>query len=185
MNDILCGKGKECNAFPGTQRYRQIIDSFLHQYAKALTRHSKMDLTRKIYEVLAMTGSRFLKYNRSEKAWQEVSFLIARDKIGHALRFQYRKIDSEKLQEDVEVTKKMPAKSLTETFGADEAPSPSTLASFPSSYDDKTVVVGVDLQTEKKPATRRHCFPKYRSSCLQRIAHRTRQFGSRRYEKPD
>lgn len=89
-NDILCGKGKECNTSPGSQRYRRVIDSYRRRYANALTRHDKMEITLEIYELLRKTNSRFLKHNKSEKAWEEISFLVARDKIGHALRFQNR-----------------------------------------------------------------------------------------------
>ena len=94
-NDILCGKGKECNTSPGSQRYRLVIDSYRRRYANALTRHDKMEITLEIYELLRKTNSRFLKHNKSEKAWEEISFLVARDKIGHALRFQNRQLISE------------------------------------------------------------------------------------------
>ena len=89
--DILCGKSKQCHTSPGSQRYRLIIDSYRHRYANALTRHDKMEITMEICELFRKTNSRFLKYNTSEKAWKEIPFLIARDKIGHALRFQNRK----------------------------------------------------------------------------------------------
>lgn len=89
--DILCGKGKECNGSEGSQRYRLVIDSFREKYASAATRHQKCAITLQIYDLLAKTASRFLKYNDKMGAWEELPFMTARDKIGHALRFANRK----------------------------------------------------------------------------------------------
>ncbi|CAB9513150.1 expressed unknown protein [Seminavis robusta] len=89
-NDILCGKGKECNAAEGSQRYRLIIDSFRRKYSAAATRTGKMEVTMEIYRLLVKTKSRFLRYNEAEQGWAEIPFLQARDKIGHALRFANR-----------------------------------------------------------------------------------------------
>lgn len=89
--DILCGKGKECNSAEGSQRYRLVIDSYRQKYALASTRHKKCAITLEIYDLLAKTHSRFLKYNEKMKAWEELPFMQARDKIGHALRFANRR----------------------------------------------------------------------------------------------
>jgi hypothetical protein len=88
--DILCGQSKECRDFPGSRRYRSLIDSFRHKYSSAASRLEKMAITMDIFSFLQRANSRFLRYNEELGGWEEVPFLAARDKIGHALRFANR-----------------------------------------------------------------------------------------------
>ncbi|CAB9517905.1 expressed unknown protein [Seminavis robusta] len=90
QTDILCGKTKQCMLHPGTQRFRLVIESFRDSYAGALTKFDKMCVTKQLVDLLNQASARFLKYNNKEKAWEELSSLQARDKVGHALRFANR-----------------------------------------------------------------------------------------------
>jgi len=84
--DILCGKDRACALHKGSQRFRAVIDSYRARYQKATTKYDKMQITKEIYEVLSQK-SRFLKYVAEDRAWEEITPLAGRDKIGHALRF--------------------------------------------------------------------------------------------------
>jgi hypothetical protein len=89
---LLCtisGKSRECVNSPGSIRFRNIIDSYVEQYADAVSKVDKMAITKVIYLKVSET-SRFLKFDDKEKAWVEISSMAARDKVSHALRFASR-----------------------------------------------------------------------------------------------
>ena len=81
-DDVLCGKNKDCVNFPGSVRFREIVDAYAHRYATASSKFEKMVITKTIYDKVIRT-SRFLKYNEKEEVWEEISMMAARDKIGH------------------------------------------------------------------------------------------------------
>jgi hypothetical protein len=85
-----CGKEKSCVSHPGSQNFRAVIDQFAPKYQDAITKQEKMNVTKEIYDSLGCQSSRFLKYNAKAKGWEELSSLLARDKISHALRFANR-----------------------------------------------------------------------------------------------
>lgn len=88
--DILCGKEKHCVSHPGSLNFRAIIDKYACKYQEAITKQEKMNVTKEIYDNLGAQNSRFLKWNAASKGWEELSSLLARDKISHALRFANR-----------------------------------------------------------------------------------------------
>jgi len=88
--DIPCGKTKECIVHAGTSRFRAVIDAYRENYAQALSKFEKMTVTLTIYELLTKSNSRFLKWNKTHKTWEELSMMAARDKVGHALRYANR-----------------------------------------------------------------------------------------------
>ncbi|CAB9517906.1 expressed unknown protein [Seminavis robusta] len=89
--DILCGRGKVCVDNEGNQLYRTVIESFRDQYAQALTKYDKSQVIRNgVYQYLKSVPCRFLRYNKKQQAWEELSADIIHDKIGHALRFANR-----------------------------------------------------------------------------------------------
>lgn len=87
--DVLCGKERRCQEAPGSIAFRELIDSYVPRYLTCHTRHEKMAVTREIYDIVKQSG-RFLKYNQDAKVWEEITFLAARDKVGHSLRFSTR-----------------------------------------------------------------------------------------------
>lgn len=88
--DILCGKEKHCVSHPGSLNFRAVIDKYASKYQEAVTKQEKMNVTKEIYDLLGSQNSRFLKFNASAKGWEQLSSLLARDKISHALRFANR-----------------------------------------------------------------------------------------------
>jgi hypothetical protein len=89
LNFEIQGKNKESVNFPGSVRFRDVVDSFALRYAKATNKFEKMSITKQIYEQVSKKA-RFLKYNEAEETWEEISMMAARDKIGHSLRFAGR-----------------------------------------------------------------------------------------------
>lgn len=87
--DVLCGKDKACLQAKGSKHFRDVIDSYVPRYTTCKSKFEKMVATREIYEVVSKE-SRFLKFNETEKVWEEISAMAARDKIGHSLRFSSR-----------------------------------------------------------------------------------------------
>lgn len=91
--DILCGKEKHCVSHQGSLNFRIVIDQYAAKYADAITKQEKMNVTKEIYDMLGNKNARFLKINNKQskdKGWEELSSLLARDKISHALRFANR-----------------------------------------------------------------------------------------------
>ena len=88
--DILCGKEKHCVSHQGSLDFRVVIDQYAAKYAEAITKQEKMNVTKEIYDMLGAKNARFLKMNQKTKNWEELSSLLARDKISHALRFANR-----------------------------------------------------------------------------------------------
>ena len=90
--DILCGKEKHCVSHRGSLNFRLVIDQYAAKYAEAITKQEKMNVTKEIYDMLGSQNARFLKFNAKSKTkgWEELSSLLARDKISHALRFANR-----------------------------------------------------------------------------------------------
>lgn len=61
----------------------------IHSHRERPTHILTCQITKEIYESLNQT-CRFLKFNREESVWEEISPEAARDKCGHALRFANR-----------------------------------------------------------------------------------------------
>ena len=88
-SDVLCGKDKFCLSHRGSRKFRDLIDTYVANYLTCKSKFEKMTITREIYEVVNQT-SRFLRFNETDQAWEEISAMAARDKIGHSLRFSSR-----------------------------------------------------------------------------------------------
>lgn len=88
--DILCGKKKHEVNHPGSKNFRAVIEDYAPKYQTAITKQEKMAVTKEIYDSLSNQNSRFLKYSNDLQGWEEISSLLARDKISHALRFANR-----------------------------------------------------------------------------------------------
>ena len=82
--------------WPGSKRFREVIESYRQRYAEATSKYDKMTITKEIYDSMNHTNSRFLKLNESAQQWEELSVTAARDKIGHSLRFANRKPTNKK-----------------------------------------------------------------------------------------
>ena len=84
-DDILCGKSRDCLSHVGSRRYRVYISKYVDRYSQAETKYEKMTITKEIYSNLSPT-CRFLRFNKSEGQWEEVSQSTSgRFRLPHAL----------------------------------------------------------------------------------------------------
>ena len=86
-HDVLCGRGRKCFNHPGNVRFRDIVQSFLAQYSKAMTKLEKSyilsDVVEKVRNNSGIGG--FVKKNE-EGRWYEVGDFLAREKTSQAFR---------------------------------------------------------------------------------------------------
>jgi hypothetical protein len=82
--DILLGRGKPYQDYHGHQRLAQIVDLYRERYRKATERFEKMCISTYVVKRIQESGGRFLQ--RKPEGWEEVSDLVALQKVGQALR---------------------------------------------------------------------------------------------------
>ncbi|KAI2503454.1 hypothetical protein MHU86_11002 [Fragilaria crotonensis] len=84
-NDILCGRGKGLESFPGNKFFRWTIKEHAIVYGNPRTsRAERSRLVRMIADRLRAEGRRFIK--RVERTWVMLDDRDSKMKIGHALR---------------------------------------------------------------------------------------------------
>lgn len=84
--DVKCGKEKTYHKHPGNIAFARTIAKYSAKYSCAQKRRHRMSITTEILcSMKSRFGSRFLKRTKSG-GWREISDLVARDKISHALR---------------------------------------------------------------------------------------------------
>jgi hypothetical protein len=87
--DILCGKDKTYATHLGNRIFRAAIVAFRDLYSAARCKQDKMTITRAVVHKLRQEyGSRFVRFYDGQ--WEEISDVMARDKVSHALRFSLR-----------------------------------------------------------------------------------------------
>ena len=82
--DILCGQSRICATHTGNCRFQVVLDIYAPKYENISSKQEKMALTKEIVECIHMAGGKFLKYK--DGVWEEISDVMARDKVSHALR---------------------------------------------------------------------------------------------------
>lgn len=85
---VICGKGKESYHHSGNQRFRQLCEQSLDQYANAKSKLEKTLILGSIVDAVqavAPVGG-FVKQDPSTKCWFEVGDDVAREKIGQQMR---------------------------------------------------------------------------------------------------
>ena len=83
--DILLGRGRPFQEFPGNLRLAIIVDKYRGQYAQA-GRCDKAILSEHLVDVIKRGGSRFLKRSDGDSDWIEVDDDVAKDKVSHGFR---------------------------------------------------------------------------------------------------
>jgi len=83
--DVLFGRGKHHRSHAGNRILRKMCGEQRENYDNA-NRHGKTELTRKLVNQIINNGRRFLKYDKQQQAWLEVSEEEARLKVGHMIR---------------------------------------------------------------------------------------------------
>mmetsp|Transcript_31805 Transcript_31805/g.53149 ORF Transcript_31805/g.53149 Transcript_31805/m.53149 type:complete len:295 (+) Transcript_31805:341-1225(+) len=91
-NDVLFGRGKPYQGHAGNIRLHQIVNLYRPRYSGA-RRHEKTEMAEEIVQIIKTGGGshlpgRFLKKLDGDEhdAWVEVSDIVAREKVSHALR---------------------------------------------------------------------------------------------------
>jgi hypothetical protein len=92
-NDVLCGKGKRVNEFPGNQYYRTLVDSLKIKYVQA-PKEEKYRFAHVVVNHIHNLNppGRFLKQNSESETWYEIDNPSAIKKARQALREQNTKI---------------------------------------------------------------------------------------------
>jgi hypothetical protein len=84
--DVFCSRDKASHSNPGNKRFRQLILRYREQYQSLSLRDDKTRLTTDIVNVVKSYGGRFLKQHESTGWWFEVTYIVAHEKVSHALR---------------------------------------------------------------------------------------------------
>jgi len=86
-HDVLCGRGRKCFNHPGNVKFREIVQGYLPQYSKAMTKLEKSyilsDVVEKVRKNSGIGG--FVKKNEDGR-WYEVGDFLAREKTSQAFR---------------------------------------------------------------------------------------------------
>ena len=160
--DILCGQEKHCVSHPGSLNFRAVIDQYASKYQEAITKQEKMNVTKEIYDNLGSQNTRFLKFNAAVKGWEELSSLLARDKISHALRFANREKKSPS-------TSKPRAKKGHRRTGSDSSTSTLTTVATELSQEDFDLLLDdepLDWSAEdmKEEESKPYAYPVYETA---------------------
>ena len=138
-NDILCTKDKSLRNHPGNCLFRAHIDKILPTYKLTKSKLEKMNITKRVVHDLKMNHKvRFVKFDEETASWIEVDSNIAREKVGHAIRFALRRQEKQALKVNKKTRKCHPLRfaiSMNET----------TVSDTDSSEDEET--------REEKPET--------------------------------
>eukprot|EP00934_Nitzschia_sp_Nitz4_P009472 Nitzschia sp. Nitz4//scaffold66_size103028//94881//96508//NITZ4_004516-RA/size103028-processed-gene-0.17-mRNA-1//1//CDS//3329556404//9462//frame0 len=71
--DVLAGKGKSMQDFPGTVFMRTLIEKYSYQYARSATNVEKAKVRTGIVEAIRASGGRFLKRDETYTGWWTTS----------------------------------------------------------------------------------------------------------------
>jgi len=95
--DVLCGRGRPYQDFPGNLRVGRIVDQHVAQYLETHERLTKTMIAISIVKNVQTFGGRFLA--RRDDGWELASDKVARGKISQALRVRtLKKIRGEGLE---------------------------------------------------------------------------------------
>lgn len=81
--DVLFGRGRPFQEHPGNVRFSLIIDSLQPRYEVA-RRSEKTVIAEEVVKKMKSRGGRFLR--RLDGCWEEVSDIMAREKVSQAFR---------------------------------------------------------------------------------------------------
>jgi hypothetical protein len=83
--DVLLGRGRPFQQFPGNLRLAVIIDLHRERYHSA--KHGeKLVICTEVVQIVKVSGGRFLEQNESKDGWEEVGEFIACRKVSHGFR---------------------------------------------------------------------------------------------------
>ena len=98
-NDILCTKDKSLRNHPGNCFFRAHIDRLWPTYKQNKSKLERMKITRMIVDKLKFTHKvRFVKFDEETASWIEVDSMVAREKVGQAIRLAIRRQEKKALK---------------------------------------------------------------------------------------
>lgn len=84
-NDVLLGRGKPFQEWPGNVQLSAIIDMHTKRHDEA-DRALKTAISRDVVQIIKDLNGRFLQLDKATQDWEEVSDAVAREKIGSGFR---------------------------------------------------------------------------------------------------
>jgi hypothetical protein len=94
QNDVLFGRGKPFQFFPGNLYLHKLTDLHRMEYSQA-ARHAKNAIADKIIRIIKSKSGRFLKReHEGDDYWVAVTDTVSRAKVAHILRGKPRKTQS-------------------------------------------------------------------------------------------
>ena len=84
-HDIIFGRGKSMQDYPGNKRMRTIINKYRKQYHE-IQRSEKRDLIESVYKEIIQEGARFLTKSPNDENFVVVDIEVAIQKVGNTLR---------------------------------------------------------------------------------------------------
>ena len=98
-NDILCTKDKSLRNHPGNCFFRAHIDKLWPTYKQSKSKLERMKFTKMIVDNLKLTHKvRFVKFDEETASWIEVDSMVAREKVGQAIRLAIRRQEKQALK---------------------------------------------------------------------------------------
>jgi hypothetical protein len=88
--DVVMGRGRPFQEFPGNVRLRMNIDLDRERYESAM-HGEKLRMCAEVVHMMKASGGRFLKQNESKDGWEEVGEGVALDKVSHTFRSQTKR----------------------------------------------------------------------------------------------
>jgi hypothetical protein len=89
-NDVLLGRGRPFQEFPGNVRLALLIDKYRERYTTA-GRCDKAIISQHLLDMIKESKGRFLKKMTDSEGWVEVSDDVAQDKVSHGFRTKTRR----------------------------------------------------------------------------------------------
>jgi hypothetical protein len=91
-SDVLLGRGRPYQEFPGNVRFSHLIDEFLEEYAGGSKRVKTQTIDRVMDRVKETWGGQFLKKTGKENGdWTEANPADSREKVSHVFRAKLRR----------------------------------------------------------------------------------------------
>lgn len=90
---VLCGKDKRLTDEEGNKIFKELIAENVERYNKETEKSRKMRMTAELLEEFRIrsNGGQFYRYCKNRKDWVLCDDGWVRDKVSHALRFQFKR----------------------------------------------------------------------------------------------
>jgi hypothetical protein len=94
--DVLLGRGKGYDNHSGNKRFSRIIKQNTDRYNATASKLEKGRIAAEVVQMINSNGSRFLRFDLDSSEWEVVDDEAARVKTTQALRYQFRRSNTDK-----------------------------------------------------------------------------------------